>query len=177
MKKEIEENIEIIYPVKDFLKRNVKIDLLCDFYGEANYDFTVNRWISWIVNSQGYKMKDLKTIKDNDFLKSVRSEIYNTYSHMNALTFLLEITIEDYFRLLEGTYKKIKIDKKVMCGAFDSWNGSGSDLDIKLEKDITINKKNINRILLEKNGSKYDYTVGQVYGLVGSCWFDDYKVI
>lgn len=171
------ENVNIIYPIKDFLHSKIKIDLLCDFYDEANYDFTSNGWIRWLVNNQGYTMKELKTIKENNFLKSVRIEANETFSHMNALTFLLEITIEDYFKILDGNYKKIKIDKKVTCGAFDCWNGSGSNLSIELEKDIFINKKNINRILIEKTGSAWNYTVDQVYGLIGSCWIDDYKVI
>jgi len=173
------ENIEVIYPIKDFLDHYIKIDVLCDFYDEANYDFTTNGWIRWLVNSQGYKMKDLKDENnENGFLKSVRSELYNTTSHMNALTFLLEVSVRDYLKMKEGNYKSLKIENDIMCGMFDTWYGSGSDLSIELEKDIIINKKNINRVLIETTGKQaWSYTVNNVYGLIDSCWRDSYKLM
>jgi len=173
----IQENIEVFYPVNDFLHKNIKIDLLCDFYNEANYDFTANFWVKWLLHSQGYTLKDFKNNDgSNKFLNSLDFEISEILSHMNALTVLIDIEVIDYFKLLEDK-KDITLDKSIMLGAFDCWNGSGSHLEIDLEKDITIKNKNINRIILEDTSNqKYEYSVNHVYGLIGSCWSDGYKI-
>lgn len=70
---------------------------------------------------------------------------------MNALVFLVKMTLEEYFTLRDGIDKEKKrnesynlsertgrgclvLSKDTTCGLYDSWNGSGSVLEIKLEK-------------------------------------------
>jgi len=57
-----------------------------------------------------------------------------------------------------------------MLGIYNSWNGSGSLLEIELEKPLTLSSKDIFKIQIEGSRYCYEYTVDQTYGLIGSCW-------
>lgn len=115
--------------------------------------------------------------KDNKFIYSLKQEIYNMpIDYMRTMVFLTKITIGDYYKLKENNFKYITLDKNTMCGLFNCWSGTGSILEIELEKDIKINKDNIYEIQLESVHNKNCCTVDSVYGLIGSCWQDSCKI-
>ena len=109
--------------------------------------------------------------KHNKFMNSLCVEIENMYiDYMRAFTVLTKMTIKEYLLYKENKLKSIKIDKNANCGLFNQWNGSGSVLEIALEKDIKINAKNIYNIQVEKMKNNSGYTVDEVYGICFSCY-------
>lgn len=211
------EYAEVYVDVNQFLKREVKVNVMAQFYDDETTDFTGTGWLRWLMNSQGYKMNDYPVMKslaeyrhlvpskrypgfwedenetewakkqcaiinngEDKFLKSTLREICELpIDYMRSLTFLTRMTIEHYYNIKSGNFNFITFNKNTMCGLFDCWNGSGSLLEIELNKDVKINKKNIYQVQLEYNGRSkkkpfIGYTVDEVYGLVGSCWDGNY---
>lgn len=126
--------------------------------------------------------------KGNDkFVDSCINELINIGSDLGTLTFLVNMPLFDYFKLREAmkaeeelndsyTYENrkgtgtITISKDTMCGLFNSWTGSGSCLDIELDKDVVLPIKAIFTAEIETGKSEYGYSVDSVYGFVGSVW-------
>jgi hypothetical protein len=155
----------------------------------------------WLSSQQGYNKEQLeKALKEemydgSKFLKSVREEVLNASTSMNCLTFLVKMTFRDAIKLQERIKedKKLKsdgswyepenrlgtdfitIDKSVECGLFDTWNGSGSTLEIVLEKDIQLPLKYIDSIEVDSCSTR-GYGVADVYGLDSSPWRDVIKL-
>lgn len=135
-------------------------------------------------NENDWAKEEASKIKNGNskFLKSLLREVCELpIDYMRTLVFLTEMTIEDYFKMKNNKdYKEITFKTNTMCGLFDCWCGSGSILEIELEKDVTINKDNIYQVQLEDCHSKekpyIGYSVNSVYGLVGSCWQGDYSM-
>ena len=117
-------------------------------------------------------------------LKSLRAEVHNCSSHMNALTFFVEMTVEQLFDLNEamkdkgenGTVRKRKVtlDKSAVCGLYDNWSGAGSILEIELEKDVVLPMKYIGTAL--PDGGR-GYSVASIYGVCSSMWTPTLKKI
>lgn len=152
----------------------------------------------WLAKQQGYTKGQLrKALDDGDmadpkgFLESVRVEVANIASHMQTLTFLVKMDLETLMkinRMLQireeggrmydatkyGGCGHIILDKSVMCGLFDPWQGGGSVLEIELEKDVKIPVKYI-RSCLPDGGD--GYSIENVYGMCGSAWRDVLKEI
>jgi hypothetical protein len=152
----------------------------------------------WLAKQQGYTKGQLrKALDEGDasnprgFLESCRVELANMTSHMQILTFLVRMDLKTLIkinRLLRLREKDghqydttkypdcgyIVLDKSTMCGLFDPWQGGGSVLEIRLEKDVKIPIKFI-RSCLPDGGDGYG--IDDVYGLVGSCWGDTLKEI
>ena len=189
---------------KHFLGQEFKCRIDIDT-GDGNYDFTLNpnyynnytgsgpetdengidkpASLVWLAETQGYTLDQLRqALAEGDvknpsgFLQSVRQEAVNTMSGMNMLTFLCKATLGD---LLNWASNKsdIRVPKSIMCGLFDSWNGSGSVLEIQLEKDIVIPKDYIRAFTVDAPGSTYDYSVDDVYGLNGSAYNTPVEVL
>ncbi len=152
----------------------------------------------WLAKQQGYTKGQLrKALDEGDasnprgFLESCRVELANMTSHMQILTFLVRMDLKTLIkinRLLRLREKDghqydttkypdcgyIVLDKSTMCGLFDPWQGGGSVLEIRLEKDVKIPIKFI-RSCLPDGGDGYG--IDDVYRLVGSCWRDTLKEI
>lgn len=114
-----------------------------------------NNSIIPLIESQGYKIGDLNDIdkvNKSKFLKSIIREYENGY-HDGELIFTKRMGITDalYFqgKLIDFCYepnidKNITIDKNTKnLGLFNSCYGSGSLLNIELEKPVTYNTKNL----------------------------------
>lgn len=206
VKSYIQDMIFAKYPYEHFLKQKVCVDIFVDT-GDGNYDYTLNclppsfyrsdegfsdkSSIVWLAKNQGVKKNELKKALTSankedlsTFLKSVRAEVANASSHMNVLTFLVEMTLEELLKLNElinlqdvngRKYDATKrpycgyivIDKKTTTGLFDSWSGAGSLLEIELEKDV---KLPIRFIASAHPDGCEDYSVKSVYGTNSSMW-------
>ena len=136
------------------------------------------------VNDGEYKEEN-----HGQFVNSCISELANQYNCMSCMTFLVKMGLNDYVKLqgmihrqreLNKTVKDaeyyyderidngeyIALEKNVECGLFNPWLGSGSVLEIALEKDIKIPMKAIWSAWIEVHGGcPYGYTVDEVYGL------------
>lgn len=109
------------YPIEHYLRNtDVLVDILVDA-GDLNYDYSMNNiagfyamgvqedsGLLWLVRQQGYTKTQLKeTVKacgnvESKFLRSVFEESENTTTSMNALTFLVRMTLNQYFELIDA---------------------------------------------------------------------------
>jgi len=167
------------YPEDHFLNQDMLIDVIVDT-GDANYDYICNNFgphydtlfsknetisedasILWLARQQGYTKNELNAAmkerpsKDKKFLFSVYQEIENASTCMNALVFMVRMTLKKFFELHDAIAKEkdlnkshyrqnrkgrgwITLDKRTCTGLYDAWNGSGGCLDIILEKDVRL---------------------------------------
>lgn len=120
--------------------------------------------IAWLTHQQGYKKQELNSymhkIADENKRKSLKQgylysaayEIWHELSDHNALCFLTKMKLKD--ALLLATLQKwgysakkwngyVILDKNTTTGFYDSWSGSGSLMEIQLEKDVKLPVKYI----------------------------------
>lgn len=189
---------ELIYFEPDyehFMKDDMNLNLLIGTLYEQNSDFTTIKdyyhWgiedakyngLTWLIKQQGYTAEDLKKVMEGEessskFLNSVCEELANHTYSMGCLTILVKSNLEEYcdiFKRDEKTKKLIPkelvLPKDIMLGIFNPWNGSGSMLEIKLEKDLVLPTELIWDCQIEGVKPGYTYSVDNVYGLIGSCW-------
>ena len=197
------------YPFEDYLREMYEVNLVLDT-GDQNTDYSENNFaphydshgdrtiskessLLWLVKQQGRTKKDLmRAFREIDrsgtsedlLLKSVYQEVQNASSCMNALTFLVRMSLEDILRITEAIAKRdengfqydpskrpnageIHIPKTCMCGLVDYWFGAGSVLDIKLEKDVVLPI----RYLRSADPDEWErYSVKEIYGMCDSAW-------
>ena len=106
---------------------------------------------------------------------------------MNALVFLVKMTLEEYFNLRDAIDKEKKrnesynlsertgrgyllLSKDTTCGLYDSWNGSGSVLEIKLEKDVRLPFR---CIASADHDGCHGYGIREIYGCGSDLWSDN----
>lgn len=215
----IREHVTVEMPDKHYLHQKVCVDIIVDT-GDENYDYVSNdvfphyngrredvipeeASILWLVRQQGYKKSQLNRAmrhcdySGSELLKSIRSEVHNCSSHMNALTFFVEMTVEQLFDLQEALKdngkndpplkkdeyrcvwerkgrRKIILDKNAVCGLYDTWNGAGSILEIKLEKDVVLPMKYISTAW--PDGGR-GYSLASAYGICSDMWTPTLKKI
>lgn len=171
--------------------------------GDDNYDFWLNEHIVdedgkvdenaeksglvWLAKQQGYTLDQVVEIlkngdieKPKTFLETVLQEVANGYG-CEALTFCVKMTLGQAIALKEQMESNpngsIVIDKKVECGLFDPWEGGGSVLEIRCDKDIEIPFKNIWKFYIdERRSNRYD-SIHNVYGTNDALWKDYLKEI
>lgn len=198
------------YPVDHYLRyTDVLVDILVDA-GDLNYDYSMNSiagfyargvqedsGLLWLTRQQGYTKTQLKeTVKargkvDSKFLKSVWEESDNTTTSMNALTFLVRMSLEKYFDLADAIKAEehlnrsyhpserrgrgyIVLDKSTECMLYDPWNGAGGVIGIKLERDVRLPIRYIDTA--QQDGSR-GYSVRNIYGVTSALWDDTVKEI
>jgi hypothetical protein len=163
--------------------------------GSTDYEIEKEASLVWLAKTQGYGIQELKKalyegeFQDSKFLKSVYNELNNCMSHMNILTFMLQIDFKEAIELkteflsekdLNRSYhlcertgtKSITVSKNTTVGLFDSWSGSGSVLEIELEKDVEIPFKCIFNIENDYNMT-VGYSIDSVYGLISDTWTEN----
>ena len=188
----IRDQFYVKYPAKHYLAQNVLIDLIVDT-GDLNYDFTSNSIgghynasddsiqeeasLLWLTRQQGYKKSELKKAladrgnSQSPLLKSIYRETLN----------------EEYFTLHDGINKErernksyylsertgrgyLVLSKDTACGLYDSWNGSGSILEIKLEKDVRLPFR---CIASADHDGCHGYGIREIYGCGSDLWSDN----
>jgi len=184
------EHICIKYPIDDYLNCKYPVDIIIDT-GDENYDYVLNcvyphyngcaddkieneASLLWLAKANGYSNKQLKDARKKEnfgnsrFLESVYEEILNCTSHMNALVFLVEMSLKDIIDFhSQKNIKNIEISKETKTGLYDCWNGAGSLLEIVLEKDIAIPKKYISTCWPDKMRG---YGIADIYGVNEEFW-------
>ena len=181
-----EYNVNIII---DFDKQDVNTD----FSNSSNLENCKNNNLYTLLKKQGYSKKDYKEnckfLEDNKneimkdkynydfdkieklggskFLTSIKEEINNNqYDYLTSLVVLKKMTLEELINL-----DKITINTENEIGLFNWHYGSGSLLEIQLEKDFVLDReKDIYNIQVENCKQDFGYSVNEVYGLINSCW-------
>lgn len=183
----IEDNVIFVFPYEHFTYKEIALDLIVDT-GDGNYDYTLNNFIAynaeddfgkvdnessilWLTKTQGYSKKQLEdacidgNFSGRVFLESAVRECANVTTHMNALTFFIKMTLEEYIDYLDKHYD-IKIPINVNCGLYDPWNGAGSLLGITLEKELVVPVE-YTRLGLDGD---FGYSVKEIWGLDDELW-------
>lgn len=122
--------------------------------------------------SDGDKLYKEQVEKYGKFIASLASEIANSNQfNIDEFVFLTKMSVEDYARLGDED-ATITFPAGTMCGMYNRYDGSGSVLEVELEKEITIPRFNIPELQIEsrKETFGYHYNVDEVYGLTAQCW-------
>lgn len=146
---------------------------------------------SWYNGTTEYVDRDTY---DDPFLESMIQEVENLASAIGTVTFLVKMPLFKLFDIMEIQNKEhdpnfeyepqlnenaksyIVLDKKTDCGLFNSWDGGGSCLEIKLDKDVELPLKYC-KFAVDGCKMQGRYDVNDVYGLVGWAWKDSLKGI
>lgn len=144
-------------------------DFFHDFYGE---DGKPNSFTYKDENGETLpydKRFDMFTETHSKFLSTVCQELDNLSYTFGIVTVLAKMSMNDYAKMLQQG-SEVTMPKGSMLGVFAPWNGSGSVLDIELDKELTFKREDIYDVQIE--GAKPDngYTVNQTYGLVSGAW-------
>ncbi len=114
-----------------------------------------------------YKYRDGKEVVSID---SLIRELENTSSGANLLTFIVETTLDEAIEMFEKYLdsKYVSIKKGTMCGLFDSFNGGGSVLELKVvngQRKIKLKKDEYTHLTLNVEEGVHHYTIDKVYGM------------
>ncbi len=110
------------------------------------------------------------------FLTSVCQELENQSYSMGVLTVLARMSIQEFIDMQRGE-RLVTMPKNCEIGIFNPWNGSGSVLEIELEKDLVFPTGLVRDVQIEGVKPEYEYTVDGVYGLIGSAWKEPVSIV
>ena len=192
----IMEYIDIDYNIKQLLKNTSNLNATLFFGSELfsdldeawnpNYedfeDTNDNRkesFIGWLLKTQGYTIEELvdeeKRLK-NPFLDKVWSELYD-YRDLLGLdaVAIIPVSLDDIFNYKFKGNAVIKAG--TTFGFFNSFVGSGTGLEIEIEKDIVLEDEIYQNTYLNprERGQRGNWTVtdtyGNLYGMKGGLAF------
>lgn len=115
------------------------------------------------------KRFEMFTATHSKFLSTVCQELDNMGYAFGVVTVLANMSMNDYAKMLQQG-SAVTMPKGCMLGVFAPWNGSGSVLEIELDKDLTFQREDIYDVQIEGVEPDQGYTVDQTYGLVSSAW-------
>lgn len=182
------EHVEMDYNIKDLLSKSYPDDLTIYFGGNWDDDYTsMSVWeateydpslkeeyeatpFGWLLKTQGYSVEDVfNKDKETPFLKQFREEIWNYTADLDRYQLIAIPDSTNWAAIAQLAIDKCGIIKKgTTVGLFDGTFGSGSGLNIELEKDIVITPKDKDaKIYLVDpcyHHSSYHYSPTAVYG-------------
>lgn len=172
-----------------FLRQRVYVNIIVNT-GDGNTDYTCNDLIPtsnrysvqipsessllWLTRQQGYTKRDLRrAIKQggspqNRLLQSIYEECLNVTTVMNALTFFVTMTLQQYIDWVDSG-RDLTVSADTACGLWDPWAGGGSTLEIALEKPVTILFQYAEPAF---DGVRGNYSVTDTYGMLRRFWTD-----
>lgn len=153
-----------------------------DYMKPDDFDNT----LTYLIHQQGHTCKEYFDILNRnpggynmdykcEFIESIVDETVNCSAEcMSELTILVKMNGKDAIDFLNYLANKnnnlnLIFDKDSEIGMFNEWIGSGGLLGIALEKDFIVPKNMIRGFQIE-GAKNQNYTVDEVFGLVGSCW-------
>lgn len=123
--------------------------------------------LNWLMQTQGYELIDLydkDKVENSVFLKTLTSELSDYQSELNgSLVFRFpDVPLEQIFNFEENKENVlVKAGDNVEVGIYDCVYGSGSGMQIELEKDLVIPKEFIQ---VSRTGKSIGYMPSEVYG-------------
>ena len=182
------EHVEMDYNIKDLLSKSYPEDLTIYFGGNWDDDYTsMSVWeateynpslkeeyeatpLVGLLKTKGYSVEDVydKT-KDSPFLKGLREEIWDYLGDLSGTQMIAIPESNNWAAIAQLEVDKCGIIKKgTSFGLFNGTFGSGSGLNIELEKDIIITPgdKDAKIYLVDPcyHNSSYNYSPTAVYG-------------
>lgn len=142
--------------------------------------------LTYLIHQQGHTCKEYFDVLENNpkgyrsnydckFIESIVNDVVNNSSEaMSELTVLVKMngnSVLEFLNYLEDkeNNKNLEIDKDCDIGIFNEWAGCGGLLEIALDKNFIVPKNMIRGFQIER-AKNQNYTVDEVYGLIGSCW-------
>lgn len=141
-----------------------------------------NKLLTKLFESQDYEFQDIgdeEKVKNSKFLSSLIQEINNNTLFGSAfLTFLVKSDASEYLDCFRNEDMEIvfKPKEELICGIFNPVNGSGSVLELELEKPFACPTNEL-FIQIESRDANYGYTVNEVCGLCTSAWTNNFYFI
>ena len=123
--------------------------------------------LNWLIQTQGYELTDLydnSKIQNSSFLKSLTTEICDYEDDLSGnLAFRFpEVPFNEVFEFEDNnTNLFVKAGDNIEVGIFNCIYGSGSGMQIELEKDLVIPKEFIQ---VSRTGKSIGYMPADVYG-------------
>lgn len=182
------EHVELDYNIEKLLSQSYPDDLTIYFGGnwdddygslsvweDTDYDPTLKDYyestaLGWLLKTQGYTVEDVfDKDKETPFLKQFREEIWNYTADLDRYQLIAIPDSTNWAAIAQLAVDKCGVIKKgTTVGLFDGTFGSGSGLNIELEKDITITPedKDAKIYLVDPryHHSSYNYSPRAVYG-------------
>ena len=124
----------------------------------------------FLIQSQGYEVEDLydkEKVENSKFLKSLQAELEELPEGDGGSIVFSKINVNFEEALnIEQSNENIIIPKDGMyVGIHNVVLGSGSLLDIKLEKDIILNRENA-RVMSDVSEKREGYLIQETFGLI-----------
>ncbi|UPI13226.1 hypothetical protein, partial [Bacillus phage SBSphiJ6] len=179
-------NVHADFPYNHFLQQKVLVNLVVDA-GDANYDYTLNSFANahyydddqlspesglvWLVKQQGHSVEELIDVinseegNGNKFIDSIVEESANVTTSMNALTFSVQMSLEDFIKIKENKVD-LTLGKSTTAGLVDYWSGAGSVHDIQLDKEVTLPHNMYDAHIDGARG----YGIMEIYGVGSDFW-------
>lgn len=124
--------------------------------------------VAWLLKTQGYTVEELEDKEKREqhpFLQRVWSELYD-YRDLCFLNMVavLPASFEDLFHYKFTGHAVIKAGTSF--GFFNSFEGSGTGLEIEIIKDIVLDDEVYKESYIDsrKHGERYSWTVTDTYG-------------
>lgn len=123
--------------------------------------------LNWLIQTQGYELTDLydnSKVQNSPFLKSLTTEICDYEDDLSGnLAFRFpEVPFNEVFEFEDNnTNLFVKAGDNIEVGIFNCVDGSGSGMQIELEKDLVIPKEFIQ---VSRTGKSIGYMPADVYG-------------
>lgn len=126
--------------------------------------------IVFLIQSRGYEVEDLydkEKVENSKFLKSLQTELEELPEGDGGSIVFSKINVNFEEALnIEQSNENIIIPKDGMyVGIHNVVLGSGSLLDIKLEKDIILNRENA-RVMSDVSEKREGYLIQETFGLI-----------
>jgi hypothetical protein len=127
--------------------------------------------------------KAKRTGKEAVSYESLADEMQNQCCY-GLLTFMGMLPLAGLYENNFGEYKTIVVPKGNYCGMFNSWNGGGSLMEMKLLRDLYLPVKFLRKtqydrseLCVDEPGCGNGYCIDEVYGLIPSAWGKEFRLI
>lgn len=173
-------------------EQNMDMNSISDFFiqreqSEETLKKESDNALTYLIHQQGYTVKDITKAYSNketasEFVKSTKQELDSLEHSSSELTMCVSLKGQALIDTLDALLDKdniqnLKVSPKTTVGLFNEWNGSCSNLDIKLEKDFIFPNNMVRNIQVDKsshrdfsNAHKYGYTVQNVCDPAAAVW-------
>lgn len=186
----------ITYDFSDLLKQDYHLNIMFATETERNYDMgsisgifnnagdtpyfedEIDNALTYLIHQQGYEVVDVISEIDDSrsesvFIRSVAEEINEMPSYsMMELAVSVSGSGCELLEVMDSIAKKegsIEISEDSSVGLFNEWIGTGSLLEIELEKPAVIPADMVRNVQIERAGKENDgYMLGEEF--VGTFW-------
>lgn len=191
---EIIQNWVYFHVDEEFFNDEILVNILLDT-GNANHDFSDDdaffyrkgtlpeessmRFLAGTQDKEELLNREIQAVwtsKSNDtndvFIHSCIDELENLLTGLGTITFCVRMKLFELFALNELISKEgeILITKDACVGLFYPFDGTGSRLGIKLDKDVKIPVKYIYTACPDGYWDKYGHDVKNTYGSSRTMW-------